>query len=233
MKNKTAVLMAILLMAGVSLNGQDQPKKFYFPTIDWTTGWAGGFKVGTLGAGLEAVKSVNSNWNARLGFSLLPFPVNQEIHISNLGLDISSKNRVGGVNLQADFFFKPWFYFTGGLLVNLIHSKMLITLTDTVDYGDIAITPGQVGSLTANVRPGWIVSPFLGVGFGNAMPVNKKVWFNVELGAIYGGKPHFRLEADGMISPTASAENEKALRTAFKSFRFYPLFSAQVNYRIR
>jgi hypothetical protein len=233
MKNKIIAILTFVFIAGGLAVSQNQPKKFYFPKVDWATGWAGGFKVGTLGPGLEAVKSVNDNWNARAGFSFLPFAVDREITISNLGLDISTKNRLGGVNLQADFFFKPWFYFTGGLLVNLIHSKMYITLTDTVDYGDIPITPGQVGSLTANVRPGWIVSPFLGVGLGNAMPVNKKVWFNVELGAIYGGKPHFRLEADGMVSPTASAENEKALKTAFKGFRFYPMFSAQVNYRIR
>jgi hypothetical protein len=137
------------------------------------------------------------------------------------------------VNIQGDFFFKPWFYFTGGLMVDLVHSKMMIHLTDTVQYGNISMDPEQIGNLTANVRPGWIIAPFLGIGFGNAMPVNRKVWFNIELGAIYHGKPHFRLDAVGMISPTASAENEKALETAFKGYRFYPLFSAQVTYRIR
>jgi len=231
-KYKSISILVVLFLIGGMTTGFSQNKKFYFPDVDWSTGWAGGFKVSTLGPGIEGIKSINPNWNARLGFSFLPFQVNRQLAVSNLNLDISAKNRLGGINLQGDFFFKPWFYFTGGLLVDLVHSKVFVTLTDTVEYGNISITPDQVGDLTARVRPGWVVAPFLGIGFGNAMPLNRKVWFNIELGAIYHGKPHFRLEANGMINPTASEENEKALRTAFKGYRFYPLFSAQVNYRI-
>ncbi|MCX6223513.1 MAG: hypothetical protein NTV01_01950 [Bacteroidia bacterium] len=233
MRHKNIIILVVLLMVSGMTAGWCQTKKFYFPTVDWKTGWAAGFKVGTLGPGIEGVKSVNSNWNARLGFSFMPFPINRHIVISNLGLDVSAKNRIGGVNLQGDFFFRPWFYFTGGLLVNLIHSNVNINLTDTVQYGDISINPGLMGTLTAKVRPGWVVAPFLGIGFGNAIPLNRNVWFNVELGVIYNGKPHISLDGQGMINPTASAENEKALGTAFKGYRFYPLFSAQVNYRIR
>lgn len=233
MKHTNIKILVVLLMVGGMTAGWSQTSKFYFPDIDWNTGWAGGFKVGTLGPGIEGIKSINANWNARLGFSFLPFSVDRHITLSNLGLDITSKNRLGGINLQGDFFFKPWFYFTGGFLVDLVHSKLQINLTDTVQYGDISIDPGLVGNITAKVRPGWVVAPFLGVGLGNTMPTNRKFWFNVELGVVYHGKPHFTLDGSGMISPTASAENEIALKTAFKGYRFYPLFSAQVNYRIR
>jgi hypothetical protein len=235
MRLKTLIVLVVLAGTGIMNTGwsQTEARKFFFPQVDWNTGWAAAFKVGTLGPGIEGIKSINENWNARVGFSMLPFNINTQVTVGNLGLDISAKNRLGGVNLQGDFFFKPWFYFTGGLLIDLVHSKLLIKLTDTVQYGDISIDPGAVGNLTARVRPNWVVAPFLGIGFGNAMPVNRKVWFNVELGAIYQGKPHFRLDAQGMINPTASAGNEKALETAFKGYRFYPLFSAQVNYRIR
>ena len=233
MKNRSLIIMIILLVTGGMTAGHAQTVKFSFADIDWNTGWAGGFKVSTLGPGIEGIKSINANWNARLGFSYLPFRMNRQVAISNLNLDIKAKNKVGGVNLQGDFFFKPWFYFTGGVLVDLVRSNITINLTDTVHYGDILIDPGLIGNLNAQVRPGWIVAPFLGIGFGNAMPVNRKFWFNVELGAIYHGKPHFALDAQGMIDPSASAENEKALETAFKGYRFYPMFSAQVNYRIR
>lgn len=233
MRQKSIWVLMVLMVVGGMTAGMGQEKKFYFPSVDWKSGWAAGLKVGTLGPGVEAIKSINPNWNARAGFSMLPFPVNRHIAISNLGLDISAKNRLGGINIQGDFFFKPWFYFTGGLLVDLVTSKMTISLTDTVQYGDISITPGQIGNLTAKVRPGWVVAPFLGVGYGNTMPVNKKVWFNIELGVIYHGKPHVSLAAEGMINPTASAENEIALENIFKGYRFYPILSAQVNYRIR
>jgi hypothetical protein len=233
MKSKGIILVFVLCMVGGITAGWGQTKKLSFPEIDWQSGWSGGFKVGTLGPGIEAIKSVNTNWNARLGFNLLPFTINRQTSVNDLGLNIKSKNRLGGINLQGDFLFKPWFYFTGGLMVDLIHSKISINLTDTVEYGDITIDPVLVGDLTVRARPGWIVAPFLGIGLRNAMSVDKKFWFNLELGAIYHGKPHFRLDAEGMINPTASAENEKALENIFKGYRFYPLLSAQINYRIR
>lgn len=233
MRYKIVLALFVLLIMGGITKGWSQTEKVSIPPVDWTTGWAAGLKVSTLGPGIEAIKSINANWNARIGFSLLPFQVNKEIKIINLGMDISTKNRLGGINIQGDFFFRPWFYFTGGVLIDLVQSKVGIHLTDTVQYGDIDITPGQIGDLSARVRPGWIVAPFLALGLGNPMPLNHKLSFNVELGAIYHGKPDFKLEGVGMIVPTASAENEKTLETALKGYRFYPIFSLQLNYRIR
>jgi len=233
MKNTSKIILVALILTGGLVSAKGQEKKLYFPPVDWNSGWAGGLKISTLGPGIEGIKSINGNWNARVGFSLLPFPVKRQVSVGNLGLDISSKNRLGGINLQGDFFFQPWFYFTGGVLLDLVHSNLTIHLSDSVQYGDISITPEEVGNITARARPGWMVAPFLGIGFGNSMPVNRKIWFNIEIGAIYHGKPHFNLNAEGMISPTASVENEIALETAFKGYRFYPLLSAQVNYRIK
>ncbi|MFA6127633.1 MAG: hypothetical protein WC699_10030 [Bacteroidales bacterium] len=233
MRNWKIVLVVVLAFSGGVMAGQGQPKKFYFPAIDWKTGWAGGLKAGTFGPGIECIKSINPNWNARLGFSLLPFTLNRQLSVGNLGLDIKARNRLSGVNLQGDFFFKPWFYFTGGLMVDLVQSNLKINLTDTVLYGDIRITPDQVGELTVIVRPGWRVAPFVGIGFGHALPVIRRLSFNIELGAIYHGKPRISLDASGMINPTASAENEIALETLFKGYRFYPLLSMQLNYRFR
>jgi hypothetical protein len=236
--NKAYKILGVMLIVALSgtlggtVNGQ-QRLKITFPQVDWSSGWAAGCKVGTLGPGVEGIKSVNGNWNARVGFSFLPFNINRQLGVGNLNLDIQAKSRIGGINLQGDFFFKPWFYFTGGLMVNLAQSSIKVSLTDKLEYGDIIIKPEDIGDFTIRMRQGWPVSPFLGIGFGNAMPVNRRVWFNIEMGAMYHGKPSFRLSADRMISPTANAENEIALKNAFKGYRFYPLFSAQVNYLIR
>jgi len=233
MKIKSIILVIVLMMAGGIAAGWSQTPKFYFPQVDWTTGWAAGVRVSTLGPGIEGIKSINANWNARLGVSLLPFQIDRHTTISNLGLDVTTQNRVGGINLQGDFFYKPWFYFTGGVLLDLVQSKVTMNLTDTVQYGDISIYPDQVGTLNARVRPGCMVAPFLGIGLGNPMPVNRKWSFNAELGVIYHGKPDFTMDAEGMLNPSASAHNEKALENTFGGYRFYPLFSMQLNYRIR
>lgn len=227
------LLVVLLLLTSFSGPAQSQRLQLTFPQVDWSSGWAAAFKVGTLGPGLEAIKSVNENWNARVGFSYLPFRVTRTLDLDNLNIDMISRVRLGGVNLQGDFFFHPWYYFTGGLLVNLTRVRLEATLHEPIEYGDISITPEDVGEINIKARPTWLVSPFLGVGIGNPMPVNRRVWFNVELGVLYHGKPKFFIDAEGMIEPTANAENEEALKQAFKGFRFYPMFSAQVNYLIR
>ena len=225
----------ILIIAGLQMtqSAQAQVIRFSFPPVDWKTGWAAGIKAGSTGPGFEVVKSVNSNWNARLGFSYLPFSFNRTLEVTNMGLAVSAKNRLGGINFQGDFFFRPWFYFTGGLMVNLTHSDIGISLTDTIHFGEISITPEEVGTLTAGVSPAWTVAPLLGIGFGNSFPGKSRFGYHIELGAVYLGGPRVRLDASGMILPTASLLNEVALESAFKGYQFFPVVSAQVSYRIR
>ncbi|MBT4401866.1 MAG: hypothetical protein HOD37_20475 [Bacteroidetes bacterium] len=220
----------MILMARPCLG---QKFKFVIPPIDWTTGWAAGVKVSTTGPGIEGIKSINKNWNARIGFSLLPIHINQNIDQNNLGLAVDAWVRTGGVNLQADFHLSEWYYFTGGLWFNLLKADLDIQLSDAVDFGDISISPAQIGTFNVVAKPGSRISPYLAVGFGNPLPdKNRKFWFNVELGTWYHHKPRFFLDAAGMIEPTANIENEKALENNFKGFRFYPVFTIQGNYRI-
>jgi len=226
----TLILSGLISFSG---SGYGQRIRFSFPQVDWSEGWAVAFKTGTLGPGFEAIKSVNENWNARAGFSYLPFPVNRQVEQENMSISVQSKVRLGGINLQTDFFYHPWYYFTGGLMINLIRARLDLSLNENIQYGDITITPQDIGNMKVKVRPGWPVSPFIGIGVGNPLPKGRKFWFNIELGTMYQGKPRFNLEANGMIEPTANETNEKILRKNYKGLQFYPLFSAQVNYLIR
>ena len=171
-----------ILTLSVMLTGhglQAQTVKIQLPVIDWTTGWAAGLKLSTLGPGLEAIKSVNQNWNARLGVSWLGFPINRSVASGNLHIDLQSKVRLGGINLQTDFYFHPWYYFTGGLMVNLTRIRFTTELEEVIHFGDIEISPEDIGLMEIRVRPGWPVSPFLGVGIGNPLPAGRNIWFNV------------------------------------------------------
>jgi len=140
--------------------------------------------------------------------------------------------RTGGINGQADFFLNEWYYFTAGLWANLLKADFNFQLQAPVEYGEITISPEQIGELDVAIKPGWLINPYLGIGFGNPMPQNRKFWFNIELGCWYQHKPDFSLAAHGMIRPTVSAENERALENHFKGYRFFPVFSIQGNYKI-
>ena len=236
LKKSAPVILSLLMFTWICTApgfAQRKTLQISFPDINWSEGWAVGMKAGTLGVGFEGIKSVNKNWNARVGFSYLPFPVNRLISQGNLNLDLRSKIRLGGINLQGDFYLSQWYYFTGGFVINLSRVLMDITLNDEIRFGDISIRPEDIGTLDIKALPGWPISPYLGVGFGNPLPAGKKFWFNVELGAAYHGKPRFRLDAKGMIEPTANENNEKALKESFKGFRIFPVFSVQANYLIR
>ncbi len=203
------------------------------PSIDCTKGWAAGPKISTTGDGVEVIKSINRNWDARLGFSLMPLHIKKDMDQNNLALSVDSRIRTGGINLQADFFLSEWYYFTGGIWYNLAKADLAIQLADPVDFGDITISPDQIGTFSIIMKPGTRISPYLGIGFGNPLPpAYRKFWFNIELGTWYHHKPRFTLDAYGMIEPTANSENEKALENNFKGFRFYPVFTIQGNYRI-
>ncbi|MCK5821361.1 MAG: hypothetical protein KAH17_05730 [Bacteroidales bacterium] len=234
MKKHIAIIISFFLLT-ISVESQSQAvqRKLVIPEIDWTDGWAVGLKLSTTGPGLEGIKVINKNWNARLGFSLLPLHIKTDIDQAGLALNVDSRIRTGGINLQADFHVSEWYYFTGGLWLNLVKADLEIQLSDELEFGDIAITPEQIGTFTVLGKTGWPITPYLGFGFGNPMPSDsRKYWFNVEVGAWYHHKPKFDLDAVGMISPTANADNEAALRNNFKSFRFYPVISIQGTYRI-
>jgi len=234
MKKYITILISLSFLL-ISLDSQSQStkRKIQIPPIDWTNGWAVGLKLSSTGPGVEGIKSINKNWNARLGFSMLPLHIKTDIDQSGLSLGIDSRVRTGGVNIQTDFFVSKWYYFTGGLWVNIVKADLDIQLSDKLEFGDISISPDQIGTFNVIARTGWPVSPYLGFGIGNPMASeSQNFWFNVEFGTWYHHKPRFDLDANGMISPTANAENEEALRNNFKSFRFYPVISIQGTYRI-
>ncbi len=231
---KIRIILTLVIASLLCSPAFSQSKfKLVIPPIDWKTGWAAGLKVSTTGPGVEAIKVINKNWNGRIGFSLLPLHINTSIDQGNMKLALDSRFRTGGINVQGDFHLSEWYYFTGGIWFNLVKADLAIQLADPVDFGDISISPDQIGTFSVIAKPGTRISPYLGVGFGNPMPAkNRKFWFNVELGTWYHHKPRFTLDAAGMIEPTANENNEKALETNFKGFRFYPVFNIQVNYRI-
>ena len=103
-------------------------KRLQIPAIDWTSGWAVGVKLSTTGPGIEGIKAIKKNWNARLGFSLLPLHIQTDIDQGGLSLGIDSRIRTGGINLQADFYLSKWYYFTGGLWVNMVKADLDIPI---------------------------------------------------------------------------------------------------------
>jgi len=70
--NMSKLIFTVITVLWITTSGHAQISRFNIPPVDWSSGWVAGINVSTTGPGFEAIKSVNQNWNARLGFSLLP-----------------------------------------------------------------------------------------------------------------------------------------------------------------
>jgi len=218
------LLLAISLVIPAVLHAQDYKKQEEF-----TPGWAIGIRLSTFGPGIELIKSFNPLISVRFGGSY--FKLKSEFSFDN---DISTLNKsystFGAINLLADINFLRFMHFTGGLLYNLTQEEMAAKPKEDYYIGEIEITSETVGSIFYRLTPNKIC-PYAGLGFGSSISGWRRVSFAVDLGVIYHGAPKVQLDANGMVSPTASEEQRQILQDNVKGYRFYPMLNFQLSFR--
>jgi len=225
MERLTYLFLFFLVIGTYSQSYAQETKK----DQEFTPGWAIGIKVGTFGPGIEIVKSFNELINLRLGGSYYKFK-----YEFSLEDDISTINKTyttfGAINLMADINFLSFMHFTGGLMYNLTKLDMEAIPKDEYYVGEIEITPETVGTIYYNVSPNKLC-PYVGLGFGRSISRSKVVSFAFDLGVVYHGSPKVQLDANGMVSPTASEEQRQILENNIKRYRFYPMMNFQLSFR--
>jgi hypothetical protein len=137
------------------------------------------------------------------------FPVGDEgIHSNGLNIDnvvVTGKLNTGNLNLLMDFFpGKGAFHFTGGLILDLSGNIATISGVPTNKTGQptmqdsdrgkkeaAGITTDLDGNVNVKVAYGLgTVRPYLGIGFGRAVDVKRRVSVNFDLGVAYIGGVH-------------------------------------------
>lgn len=196
---------------------------------EFSPGWAVGVKLTTLGPGIEFIKSFNEYISLRLGGSYYKFK-----YEFSLEDDISTINKsfttFGSINLTADVNFLSFMHFTGGFMYNLTSLELEAIPKDEYYIGEIELTEETVGSIYYGVAPNKIC-PYAGLGFGRSISRSKVVSFTCDLGVVYHGSPKVNLDANGMVSPTASEEQRQLLEDNIKGYRFYPVLNFQLSFR--
>jgi hypothetical protein len=166
-------------------------------------------------------------------------------------IKIKAKLHVPETHLLVDYtpFKQGWggFHLTAGLYAggsNLIHVNGSIDLDELdrldidwrsekenifFDIGDARVRPADDGTLDAyaKVNP---VRPYFGIGFGNAIPLNR-VGFRVDVGALYQGKPT-------LTSPTMtgeignSSEDANDVNMILDYAKFWPQIQMSITVRL-
>ena len=189
-------------------------------------------KAGTLGVGIEGTKRITENINARVGVNAF------EYDYSGTESDIKYDFDLELLSASALIDWHPFnnaFRASAGLFLNDNSLELKAKAAGSYQIGDTTYTAAQVGTLKGELEFD-DVSPYIGIGWGNAVGKDKSWTICVDIGVIYQGSPELSLTADGTLSNNAAFQSnlsrEKAdLEDDLEDFEFYPVISLGVAYK--
>jgi hypothetical protein len=191
--------------------------------------YAASVKVGTLGINLEVIRSFGQNFNARIGAAYFTYSLN-----SGGGTEqykYTANATFSSASLLADYFpFGQTFRITGGLLFNLNKGDIDLIPTKTTVIGGDEYTPDKLGNLKAAVDFNKI-APYIGIGIGNPTSGDAGLGFILDLGTAYQGQPHIKLNASGLLEPSAAPDQEEKLENNLSWFKWFPVLSFGIVYK--
>ncbi len=197
-----------------------------------------GLNIGILsGVGIDAGTYVSDHVGLRAGFSYLKSPsfeyeidawVEDKQHANyNYEATVEAKARVNlsTFKVLADYYpNKKWpFHVTGGFYIGASNIVTVDALADDIsvdgksykkeniknwyiDVGDTRIK-AKDGKVDAAITT-WSVKPYVGIGFGNTVPMKHRVGVMGELGVMFHGKPKITSKADPDIMTHVAEADE-------------------------
>jgi hypothetical protein len=190
-------------------------------------------KAGTLGLSLEGIARLNPKVNARLGVNAF------EYDYSGTESDIKYDFDLELFSVSALFDWHPFgnsFRTTIGLLFNQNSLDMKAKPAGSFEIGDSTYTAAQVGTLSGELEVEE-ASPYVGIGWGNALGREQKWTVYLDLGVVYQGSPKVNLASTGgslSSDPTFQANlvrEEQNLEDDLEEFKFYPVIAFGIAYK--
>ena len=187
-------------------------------------------RAGTGGVGGGAVIGLTGTLNLRAEVGYLSY--------TDDGLELDDDDVRIGVGLDTQLLLAgallDWhpgggsFRVSIGAVYNGIEGNGLIAPLEPVEAGGRSYSPAEVGDLALDIRPGSSLSPYAGIGFGNA--IGQRVAFLVDIGALHLGAPEVEIDASQMLAPM---EREAAqIEENLDWIQFYPVLSLGLSIRL-
>ncbi len=222
MKRLLVLLSALILLVPVQVRAQDSgPVPSQEPNTSPSDGFhmAAGVSLGLMdGAGLNLSFGVNDRLNVRAGYGLIPSFLVKDYTVSldktsvSVGAKLPSSGNLlvdfhpGGKSFKvsAGIFFGPSDFikvFNTKALPDSYRKAGISYYADGDRNGDISefytINPDENGFLYGVIKSG-AVKPFVGIGFGSAIP-RKRVGVTFDLGVEYTGGLDLRTDARNFV----------------------------------
>ncbi len=200
--------------------------------ITFGSNWALSIGVGTLGFGGTINKKISNHFTVNLGYYQGNLNQSAETTFGNDKVSIDANIKVGAAVLLFDYHpsVNSSFRFTFGAAYNLNNYNVDITPKGDQSYGLIIYNSDQVGKINFDIK-GANVAPYLGIGFGNAVP-KRRVGVGFDLGAFYHGNPQTKLSATGSFEPSNNEENSATLQRAFEGNNVYFFLNLKLNIKL-
>jgi hypothetical protein len=200
--------------------------------ITFSNNWGASIGAGTLGFGATVNKKISNHFTVNLGYYQGNLNQNAETTFGKDQVSIDANIKVGAAVLLFDYHpsVKSSFRFTFGAAYNFNNYDVDITPKGEQSYGLIIYKTDQVGKITFDIT-GANVAPYLGIGFGNAVPKGR-VGVGFDIGAFYHGEPKTKLITTGSFEPSNTPENRELLQNAFKGYAFYPFVNLKLNIKL-
>ena len=222
-----------------------------------------GLNIGILsGVGIDAGTYVSDHVGLRAGFSYLKTPsfdndfdawVEEGQHANyNYEATVKANARVNlsTFKVLADYYpNKKWpFHVTGGFYIGASNIVTVDALADDIsvdgksykkeniknwyiDVGDTRIK-AKDGKVDAAITT-WSVKPYVGIGFGNTVPMKHRVGVMGELGVMFHGKPKITSKADpDIMTHVAEADDSEEFLDIMHKIVGLPVLNIRICGRI-
>ena len=188
-------------------------------------------KIGTLGYGADVTVSLIPQLNARAGFNTFSY---EYTHSEEDGSgDLTAKIDFQNIPLLLDWHPTAGaFRISAGVVVN--NNKVLLSANpgDSVDFNDI----GYVVESASGEASFKQMSPYLGIGTGNAADTGSRVHFAADFGVMFQGSPKIDLSA-AAANPALQSEldnsvkaEQKKLEDDTSAFTIYPVIALGISF---
>lgn len=199
--------------------------------------WGVSLNLTTNGIGVELSKTLTTNRKlvARIGgnylaYDLKDFPYNNGSKAKPQYLLANANIVLGSIGAYIDWHpFGNAFKLTGGVAYLMSKVTSTAQLRDSTPQGDIQISPDEVGQIKAEIKPSSNIAPYIGIGFGRAIPKNR-VGVSFEMGTYYMGSPNVDFYCTKMLEPTSSMKT--VLSDNLSPNQWLPRLSLSINIKL-
>ncbi len=190
--------------------------------------------AGYPGVGFGYAREINDKFSIRFvqTYFSYKFDINDASFASRKG-NVKGNFRFNSIDVLADYhlpFANNMFKVVGGISY-LTTSNLTATVKPASDatYGMLTISKDMLGDVQANVD--WSgFAPYLGVGYGKAVPKGKWGW-GVDLGTHFlVSKAKVDFVGTGSLAPTAAYQQDE-FKAWVDKFKIVPTLMVNVNYK--